>query len=400
MMNVSRPVGTPTPYQPYAAAPAPMAAPQPVMVNVAGQPQAQGTGILEAVKGLFTGIINFFKKLFGGGTATTVPGTVPGTTPGTTPVPGATADDATLAAQYGLRNDPANVAAFREILARTTAEAGVIGPGSTNRDAIIELQQVLTQFGHPVSVTGNFDPATAEALMAWKAKVGLTENFVFANGQPGTTPFVDARTKTKMIQILTGAPGTSTPATTTPPVVTPPVATPPAPPPPPPAPPPAPPAPPPAPPPPPPAPAPAPSPAPTPTTPATTPPTTSTPAAATGLTAEQTQIAKQAGILETVDNFAKFMTAAQAIEAATDVIGPGLRDTKETCTELQQVLKQFGYDVTINGTFDQATVAAVLKFKKDNNISYGYQMADGSAGVHPYIDKPTKDAMIKKLGGQ
>jgi hypothetical protein len=107
------------------------------------------------------------------------------------------------------------------------------------------------------------------------------------------------------------------------------------------------------------------------------------------ITAEEQQVCTQAGILATKENLTKFLAQAQAIEASADVIGPGLRDTRDTVNELQQVLKQFGYAVNVTGTFDQATVAAVLKFKKDNGVSYDYLMADNTPGVHPFIDQRT-----------
>jgi peptidoglycan hydrolase-like protein with peptidoglycan-binding domain len=122
-------------------------------------------------------------------------------------------------------------------------------------------------------------------------------------------------------------------------------------------------------------------------------------AAATGLTAEEQATAQQAGILATPDNFKAFTAAAAALQAEAGAMGPGLNENPEAVNELQQLLKQWGYQVNQTGKFDNDTVAAVLKFKKDNNISYGYVMADGTPGVHPFIDQKTKDVMIKKLGG-
>lgn len=211
MMNVSRPVGMPAaPYQPYGAPQAPMApmvAAPPTAMTVPVAPQSTG-GIMQVVKDIFSGIVNFFKKLFGGGGATTVPGTTPGTVPGTTPgtTPAGQVDDATLAQQFGLRNDPANVAAFREILARTTAEPGVIGPGSTNADAVKELQQVLTQFGFPCAVTGQFDAATVDAVLKFKRANNLGASYKLADGTAAVHPFIDEATKQAMIRKLSGQP--------------------------------------------------------------------------------------------------------------------------------------------------------------------------------------------------
>ncbi|MNT64626.1 putative peptidoglycan binding domain protein [compost metagenome] len=67
-------------------------------------------------------------------------------------------------------------------------------------------------------------------------------------------------------------------------------------------------------------------------------------------------------------------------------------------TELQQILAQWGYAVQQNGTFDQATADAVIKFKRDNGVAASYKMADGTPGVHPFVDDATKAVMMKKLG--
>jgi peptidoglycan hydrolase-like protein with peptidoglycan-binding domain len=137
--------------------------------------------------------------------------------------------------------------------------------------------------------------------------------------------------------------------------------------------------------------------------PATPTPTTPTPAvgnqyqAVGTLTAEQKEVADDNGILATPENVAAFMAEAKALEAQIPV-GPGSVDT-QAITELQQLLSGWGYPVTATGTFDAATEAAVLKFKRDNNLFATYKLADGSQALHPYIDEATKQFMIKKLGG-
>jgi peptidoglycan hydrolase-like protein with peptidoglycan-binding domain len=383
MYNPVRPVGippavSPVPYAGPLPSVAPVAQPQPVAVSVA--PGAQGVSITQVLTEVWTGIVNFFKRLFGGAGHNASP---------VAPAPGGLAgDDATLAAQFGLLAEPANVAAFKATLASAKSEQNVIGPGFVGLDTVTELQQVLTQLGHPVPVTGQFDAQTAEALMAWKASVGLTENFRFANGRPGTIPFVDARTRAKMIAVLSGNPTHPGPNGQN-------VA--PLPPAPPPAPLPAPPAPA--------APAPAPLPAPLPpVVPAPLPtPAPTAPVAPTGptdqLTPDEAQVAKDAGIQATKDNVARFLAAAAALELEQGVVGPGLNDTRDTMLEVQQVLNQFGARLPLTGAFDPATVEAMLAFKKAQGLVQDYAMADGTPGVHPYIDSRTKAHLIKLLGG-
>jgi peptidoglycan hydrolase-like protein with peptidoglycan-binding domain len=66
--------------------------------------------------------------------------------------------------------------------------------------------------------------------------------------------------------------------------------------------------------------------------------------------------------------------------------------------ELQQLLAGWGYAAQQTGQFDQATADAVIKFKRDNGVAAGYKLADGTPGVHPFVDEATKAVMMKKLG--
>lgn len=361
-MMVNRPVSAPTVYAGPVAGSA--AAPQPVSVAVNSYqaPSVAGAqpGIMSVLGGLFSGIVNFFKGIFGklfapaNGPATGPVVTTPTPTQPQTPTTTGP-DDATLAAQFGLAPDAANVAAFKQTIASQTGEPDSIGPGSTNTEAVKELQQLLSGWGYPVPATGQFDPATADAVMQFKTATGLTENFKFANGSAGVTPFIDNRTRAKMLELLQANQAPAQPA----------------------------------------APAPTPgttqAPAPTPT------PATPTPAGA--LSAEEAKLAQDFGIAASRANFDAFMAEAGKLEQEAGVVGPNLNATPEAVQELQTILGMWGYAVTVTGQFDAATVAAVNQFKRSNGISYNFQMADGSAGVHPYIDQRTKDVMIKKLGG-
>jgi hypothetical protein len=182
--------------------------------------------------------------------------------------------------------------------------------------------------------------------MRWKTSVGLTEPFLFANGQPGAIPFVDTRTKEKMIAMLSANPAT------------PPVSV-------------------------------APAPVVAPVTPVTPP---------ASLTPEEAQIAQAGNLLPTANNIAAFQAAAMLLELDTAVVGPGVNDSRETVLELQQVLNQLGYTVFATGVFDQGTTDAVLKLKRAHGLLEVYQLADGSPGVHPFIDARTKATLIKLLG--
>ncbi|MEB3329706.1 MAG: peptidoglycan-binding protein [Candidatus Sericytochromatia bacterium] len=388
MYNPVRPVGLPPVVAPvtYAAPSQPTpASSQPQPVVVAAPPAAQRASITQVLSDLWGNVVSFFKRLFGAPTPQQ-PVTLP-------------ADDATLAAQFGLAADPANVAAFKATLAQARSEPNVIGPGFVGPETVTELQQVLGQLGHPAPLTGQFDAPTAEALMTWKAAVGLTEGFRFTNGQPGTIPFVDARTRAQMIAVLAGAPGhpganaPSPSPTAPPPVAAAPPPTPVAPPPASVAPPPVPVAPPPVPVAPPPTPV---APLPSPTAPT---PTPAAPTPSSQLSAEEAQIAQEAGILATRENVSRFLAAAAALEVEQGVVGPGLNDNRDTMLEVQQVLNQFGANLPLTGTFDAATVEAMLAFKKAEGLVQDYVMADGTAGVHPYVDGRTKAHLIERLGG-
>lgn len=133
----------------------------------------------------------------------------------------APADTSRTAQQYGLTDTPANVAAFQQALQRVSGEPGVLGPGASAPQAVTELQQLLSSWGYNVPATGQFDPPTAEAVLAWKTKAGLAESFQLANGQPGVLPFVDARTRDAMLKALQPAP-TPAPTTEVPPTEVPP----------------------------------------------------------------------------------------------------------------------------------------------------------------------------------
>jgi N-acetyl-anhydromuramyl-L-alanine amidase AmpD len=324
------------------------------------------------------------------GTAPTAP--APTTPVPATPAPGTqyqsttplTAEELAMCQQQGILATPENFKAFITE-AQALEGANALGPGSTQTESITELQQLLGGWGYAVTATGQFDQATIDAVTKFKKDNGIAASYKMADGTPGVHPFVDEATKAAMIKKLETAtpvvtpptqyqgptPVTPTPVVTPPttegqpPVVTVPVNN---------------------------------VPAPVPTTPVTPVPATPAPGTqyqAAPLAGEELAIAQQQGLLATRENFDAFMKEAQALEAA-NAIGPGSTQT-ESISELQQLLAGWGYAVTPTGQFDQATIDAVTKFKRDSGVAATYMMADGTPGVHPFIDEATKAAMIKKL---
>jgi len=203
-VNVMPRVTPPAPTT-YPQTPAPVMAPN-QMVPASGT--HSGGGVVALLENFWNGIVNFFRGLFTRSNQTQ-PNTNAPVTP-TVPSPqlapnSGNVDDAALAQQYGLLNTPENVRNFRETVSRQSLEMGAVGPGSTNRDAVNELQDLLKRWGFNITNTGEFDLATANAVMQWKVSVGVVESFVFANGSPGVTPIIDTRTRAKMIEVLTSA---------------------------------------------------------------------------------------------------------------------------------------------------------------------------------------------------
>jgi peptidoglycan hydrolase-like protein with peptidoglycan-binding domain len=102
-------------------------------------------------------------------------------------------------------------------------------------------------------------------------------------------------------------------------------------------------------------------------------------------------------LLATKANLTAFVQEAQTLES-TAALGPGSPQA-DMVKELQQVLTQLGFPAAVSGTFDAETEAAVVAFKRANQLVATYKLADGSAAVHPFIDEPTKQVLISKLGG-
>ncbi|MEB3223893.1 MAG: peptidoglycan-binding domain-containing protein [Candidatus Sericytochromatia bacterium] len=271
-------------------------------------------------------------------------------TPGTPGTPDLTADEQALAQQHGLLPTRANMTAFLQE-AQALEAADALGPGSSQADMVMELQQLLAAWGHAVTPSGQWDEATTQAVTTFKRDNGLVASYKAADGQPAVHPFIDAATKQAMIRKLETGAVSPTPAA-------------------------------------PPAPAPA---SPLPSAPA---PTT---LAVPSLTAEEARLAQQHNLLPTRDNVAAFAAEAQRLEA-TRALGPGSAQA-DMVRELQQVLTQLGFVAPVTGAFDAATEAAVVAFKRANQLVAPYKQGDGAAAVHPFIDEATTQALIRRLGG-
>ncbi|MEB3285334.1 MAG: peptidoglycan-binding protein [Candidatus Sericytochromatia bacterium] len=385
----------------------PQTAPSPgapqVYTSVPGNNNLANTidGVMGALGRVIQNVIDFFKRLFkSNASAPTLPGSTAPATP-VNPATGLSQNELMVAQQNGIQANRDNFNLFMQE-AQALESSQALGPGSTNSDAIRELQQVLQSWGYAVTPSGQWDGATTEAVLAFKRSNGLGASYRMADGTPGVHPFIDERTKQAMVnKLLAAQNGTTSPSTTTTPPVTPPpapaqspVLTPVAPPPPPPPPVAAVPAPPPPPPPPPPIPVgdvttvpvpPAPAPA--------TPPQTSD-----TLTADEAKIASENGLLATKSNVEAFLKEAQNLET-TKALGPGSQDA-DLIRELQQLLNSWGYNLPTTGTWTPETTEAVLKYKRENSLTASYQLADNTTAFHPFIDEATKQAMVKRLQSQ
>lgn len=117
---------------------------------------------------------------------------------------------------------------------------------------------------------------------------------------------------------------------------------------------------------------------------------------------EVTRIAAQYGLLPTKENVDAFILEAQSYEKP----GPGNFQTlvpnspnTEATTQVQTILKAWGYQVTPNGQYDAATQAAVKQFKIDNGLHQTYKSADGKWAVNECFDYPTFQVMQAKAAG-
>lgn len=120
-----------------------------------------------ALSAMFSKVVSWVKSLFGGSTANT--GEV------------LTPQESAIATQYKLLATKANVAAFTAEVSAYQAN-GTLGPGVSNPDAVNQLQMALARLGYQVTPGGQYDAATAQAVIKFKMDNGLHQTYRSADG--------------------------------------------------------------------------------------------------------------------------------------------------------------------------------------------------------------------------
>ncbi|MBM3269799.1 MAG: peptidoglycan-binding protein [Candidatus Sericytochromatia bacterium] len=92
-----------------------------------------------------------------------------------------TPEEAALAQRYGLQPSKANIAAFRAEVSQYQAN-GTLGPGVNNPDAVKQLQLALARLGYQAPASGQYDSATAQAVIRFKMDAGLRQTYRSADG--------------------------------------------------------------------------------------------------------------------------------------------------------------------------------------------------------------------------
>ena len=116
-----------------------------------------------------------------------------------------------------------------------------------------------------------------------------------------------------------------------------------------------------------------------------------------GLDAAALNVITRFGLQANTENLQAFQAAWRRLSSDPGAIGPGQNDTPDAVTELQQVLTLLGFPMTATGVFDPATQQALSTFKVAENLTDGFNLADGSAGALPWVDQRTKDIMVQRL---
>lgn len=282
-------------------------------------------GLFDGIKKFFSGILTFFKNLF---------------TP-KAPASDLDPDTQAIAQAYNLLATKENVAAFLAE-ARSYEQNGTLGPGSPNSDAISELQSVLKEWGYEVSVNGDYDHATSEAVKAFKLANGLHQTYKSADGNWAVNEYLDNATLAKMQELLSSG-----------------------------------------------------------QTPPETPPATNQNPPATGThtqpgSIDYQAIAKQYKLEASEDNVKAFLAEVREY-ASNGTLGPE-HPSAEDIAELQGVLQNWGYAVNPSGTWDAATSQAVMKFKIDHGLHQTYKSEDGNWAVNEYVEPQTLAKIREKLG--
>lgn len=114
------------------------------------------------------------------------------------------------------------------------------------------------------------------------------------------------------------------------------------------------------------------------------------------------RIAAQYNLLPTKENVDAFVQEVKSYDlpgpGGFQTLGPDSPNTEAT-TQVQTILKSWGYQVTPNGQYDAATQAAVKQFKIDNGLHQTYKLSNGSFDVNVYFDYSTFQVMQAKAAG-
>lgn len=115
---------------------------------------------------------------------------------------------------------------------------------------------------------------------------------------------------------------------------------------------------------------------------------------ATPLSAQDTALAQQYGLLATSANVAAFK-AELASYSQSGVLAPGSTNT-QAIVGVQGQLVRAGYPVQATGQYDQPTQQAVMAFKQAHGLHQTYQMASGAYAINQVLDPATR-ALLDQL---
>lgn len=322
------------------------------------QPSSETMTVANVLTSIWNGLVNVVKSifhwiggLFGGqsNTSSSTSSTTltsPTSTGTTSASSGLTSQQAAIAQQYQLLPTASNLQAFMAEV-QSYQNNGALGPGSTNTTAISDLQKALEKLGYNVSVTGQYDSTTQQAIIQFKENNGLHQSYEAANGTWAINEYADTQTlqliMSKLQQQVTGQPA-QTPSSQS---VAPQSESP------------------------------------------TTAPTSSQPSV------NDAALAKQYNLLDTPANVDAFLSEIKGY-ASDGTLGPGSTNTT-AITDLQKALERLGYNVPVTGQYDSATIQAVLAFKQANGIHQAYQAPDGTWAVNEYAGPTTIQAIMQKL---
>jgi hypothetical protein len=182
----------------YAAPTAPVAAP-----SYAGPAPAAPAAPVSSFSNFFSQALSALGQMFSKLVAW-VKGLFSGTQ--TTPVEQLTPDEAALAQRYGLQATRANIAAFRTEVSQYQTN-GTLGPGVNNSDAVKQLQLALARLGYSASATGQYDTATAQAVLKFKIDSGIRQTYRSADGNWAVNEYATPEVVAALIQRLRQALG-------------------------------------------------------------------------------------------------------------------------------------------------------------------------------------------------